>query len=126
MILPDTSIWIDYFRTANARMAALVEAEEVLVHPFVIGELAMGRLRSREQTLSDLCDMEPAILVADDDVLRMVEIRALHGRGIGFVDAHLLASVLHTPEAKLWTRDKRLRAIAAELGVDANPAAPLQ
>jgi predicted nucleic acid-binding protein len=120
MILVDTSVWINHLYAADERLADLLVAEEVLAHPFVIGELALGHLRTREATLRDLRDLPEAIVAEHDQVLELVEKHALYGRGIGYIDAHLLAAVLLTPEAQLWTADQPLQAIAAEFRIAAN------
>jgi predicted nucleic acid-binding protein len=115
VILVDTSVWVNHLRAADERLSALLTAEEVLCHPFVIGELALGYLRPRDATLNELRDLPQAVVAADQDVLDLINRAPLFGRGIGYVDAHLLAAVRLTPEAKLWTGDTRLRAVAAEL-----------
>ena len=119
MILADTSVWVGHFRDHDARLAALLNASRVLMHPFVLGELAMGNLASRTQILADLRAL-PAIGAAlEDEVLGFIERQRLFGLGIGYVDAHFLAAVKLTAGARLWTFDKRLEAAAAKLGVAA-------
>jgi len=117
MILVDTSVWIDHFRRGNAILRRLLEAREVLSHPFVIGELAMGNLNQRAVVLEALGDLPKATVAHDDEVLRYVSAAALFWRGIGYVDAHLLAAVQMTPGALLWTRDHRLAAVAGRLSL---------
>ena len=95
---------------------ALLDAGEVLGHPFVIGELALGNLRGREAFLRDLRDLPQAAVVADAEVLHLIDRQALFGRGIGYVDAHLLAAARLTAGARLWTRDRSLQAVAARTG----------
>lgn len=119
MILVDTSVWINHLRTADERLAALLDAREVLGHPFVTGEIALGNLPRRDVVLSELRDLPQATLTTDEEVLDLIERQALFGRGIGYVDAHLLAAVRLTANAKLWTRDRRLQTVAAELGLAA-------
>jgi predicted nucleic acid-binding protein len=119
VILVDTSVWINHLRTADERLAALLEAREVLGHPFVTGEVALGNLPRRDVVLSELRDLPQATLTTDEEVLDLIERQALFGRGIGYVDAHLLAAVRLTANAKLWTRDRRLQTVAAELGLGA-------
>lgn len=122
MILADTSIWIDHLRRGDARMAALLDQGSVLMHPFVIGEIACGSLSSRTALLGLLAGL-PRIAVADDDeALAFIEHRGLHGRGIGYVDVHLLAAVALAGSARLWTRDRRLLQAATTLGQAADPA----
>ena len=117
MILVDISVWIDHLQSGDEQLSALLSGGEVLGHPFVMGELALGNLRQREALLSDLQDLPQAIVASDEEVLNLINRQTLFGRGIGYVDAHLLAAVLLTTDSKLWTRDRRLQVVAAELGV---------
>jgi predicted nucleic acid-binding protein len=117
MILADTSVWIDHLRSGDKTMAALLDEARILTHPFVIGELALGNLRRREVVLSLLHDLASSTIASDAEVLVFVESNALAGRGIGLIDVHLLASTRLNTGATLWTRDKRLREIAEEMGV---------
>lgn len=117
MILVDTSVWIDHLRAGNDLLARLLDGGGVLTHPFVIGELALGSMRQREVILSALSDLPRAELATDAEALGLIDVRALYGRGIGYVDVHLLASVGLTAGAELWTRDSRLRHVAEELGL---------
>jgi predicted nucleic acid-binding protein len=119
MILVDTSIWIDHLRSGNKWLVDLLDREQVLAHPFVTGELALGNLRGRGTMLSDLRDLPQALVATEAEVLRLIDQKRLFGRGIGYVDAHLLAAVRLTGEAQLWTADRRLQTIAAELGLAA-------
>lgn len=119
MILVDASVWINHLRAADERLTTLLAREEALCHPFVIGEVALGNLPRRAPVLAELRDLPQATVASDEDVMRLIEEQPLYGRGIGYVDAHLLASVRITPEAKLWTADRRLGAVAAELGLAA-------
>lgn len=116
MILVDSAVWIDHFRRKDATLTALLVAERVMTHPFIIGELALGNLHARTRILQLLISLPQAIVVEDHQVLAWIERQALHGRGIGYVDAHLLASA-SVSEAKLWTRDKRLHALAEAKGL---------
>jgi predicted nucleic acid-binding protein len=116
VILVDTSVWIDHLRSGEPRLASLLEAGQVCVHDFVIGELACGSLRARSTVLGLLATMPRAGRAEEDEVLGLIERFQLMGRGIGYVDAHLLASSM-IAHARLWSRDRRLVAIAAELGV---------
>lgn len=115
MILVDTSVWIDHLRSSVAGLVEALEADAVLIHPFVIGELACGMIANRHEVLNLLSALPPAVVASDDEVLGFIGERKLMGKGIGFIDAHLLASVALTPDAELWTRDKRLHAVAAAL-----------
>ena len=116
MILVDTSVWVDHLREGNARLQALLRAEQVLVHPFVIGELACGNLRNRDEVLR-LLEALPAARQADHrETLELVQRQHLAGLGLGWIDAHLLASSLLS-EARLWTLDRRLARAATQLKV---------
>lgn len=115
MILADTSVWIDYLRLGDSRLAGLLESNELCIHEFVVGELACGNLRARAQVL-DLLRSLPSVLTADpQEVLLLVERHRLMGCGIGYIDMHLLAAVIAHGGVQLWTRDKWLRAAAANL-----------
>jgi predicted nucleic acid-binding protein len=121
MILVDSSVWIDHIRAPDERLAEFLIHERVLMHPYVVGEVALGHIRNRAEWLLELRDL-PAVAVADDEeVASLIERERLFGLGIGYVDAHLLASVRLTDEASLWTRDKRLAAVAERLSVAARP-----
>jgi len=117
VILVDTSIWVDHLRAGNAALAALLDAGRVLTHPFVIGELALGVLRQRKAVLTALLDLPSSIVATDAEVLGFSDRHALFGRGVGYVDVHLLASARLTGGAELWTSDRRLRDVADALGV---------
>ena len=112
MILVDSSVWIDHLRAANASLAELIGDKLVLIHPYVVGELAVGSIKGRGEFLSKLSDLPSATIATDNEVLDLIERRALFGRGIGYLDAHLLASVLLTDGAKLWTLDRNLHELA--------------
>ena len=115
MILVDTSVCVDHLRRANLELVDLLERGQVLVHPFVVGEIACGSLSDREAAL-ELLRQLPAEAVADpDEALGFIELRGFHGEGIGYVDLHLLASAALTAGSTLWTRDKRLRETADAL-----------
>jgi predicted nucleic acid-binding protein len=116
LILVDTSVWVDHLRRGNARLVELLESASVLMHPFVAGELACGSLADRKTVLELLQDLPTAAVAEFDEVLSFVERCRLWGRGIGYVDVHLLAAVALTNGATLWTRDKRLHAAAQALG----------
>ena len=116
MILVDTSVWVDHLRTGNERLRTLLLDGRVFCHPFVIGELACGMLRNRSAILTMLRDLPAAHLLHHDEVLSFLEMRRLYGRGIGWVDAHLLASSLLSGCA-LWTFDEPLRRAALALHV---------
>ncbi len=120
MILVDTSVWIDHLRTGDPHLVDLLENARVLAHPWVTGELALGRLSQREEILGLLNQLPQATVATDVEVLTLIENRHLSGLGIGYVDAHLLAATLLTPDARLWTRDKKLGATAARQGLASN------
>ncbi len=114
MILVDTSVWIDHLRGGEGELVTALEAERVAIHPFVIGELACGNLKNRSELLSLLRELPRAVVASEAEVLGFIEQRKLMGRGIGYLDVHLLASAALT-EVRLWTRDKRLAAVGGEL-----------
>ena len=120
MIVVDTSVWIDHLRAGDERLVQLLVAGQVLVHPYVVGELALGNLRNRDTVLTTLQEMPQAGVATESEVLRFIGEQALFGMGIGYVDAHLLAAVRRTPGSLLWTRDKRLLAACAQLGIAAS------
>ena len=117
MILVDTSVWIDHLRKGDQTLATLLERCEVLMHPMVLGELACGGLRNRSEILHALANLPRSAAATDEEVLYFIERREVYGRGIGYVDAHLLAAVSIAPPARLWTRDRQLRSLAELLGV---------
>lgn len=117
MVLVDTSVWIDHLQRGNPELAALLNRGQVLVHPFVIGELALGSLQQRTQILIALQNLPAAIQATDAEVQGFISANTLYGIGIGYVDAHLLAATRLTPAAQLWTLDKRLQAAATGLGL---------
>ena len=116
MILLDTSVWIDHLRKNDGILASLLEKQQVLTHPFVIGELALGSLRQRKQVLSEFVKLPLATKASEEEVLVLIDRHRLAGSGIGYVDAHLLASA-SLSDASLWTRDKRLHQVALNLGL---------
>ena len=120
MILVDTSVWIDHLRTGDPHLVELLEDARVLAHPWVTGELALGRLSHRDEILGLLSQLPQATVATDVEVLTLIENQRLSGLGIGYVDAHLLAATLLTPGARLWTRDTKLRATAARQGLASN------
>ena len=117
MILVDTSVWVDHLRANDKALVALLNTGAVLAHPFVIGELALGNLRQREIVLNALSDLPQASVATDMEVLHFIDRHTLFGRGIGYIDAHLLAAAQLTAGAGLWTKDKRLHGVAVELGL---------
>jgi len=115
VILVDTSVWIDHLRSGEPALATALEGGRVLMHPFVLGELACGNLKNRSEVLRLLGDLPTAPAATDPEALVLIERRALMGRGIGYIDVHLLASTVLEGVARLWTRDRRLAETAAEL-----------
>ncbi len=116
MILADTSVWVDHFRVGNPVLSEVLGRALVLTHPFVIGELACGNLKNRTRILADLDALPLAVPATHEEVLRLVEERALWGRGIGWIDGHLLASALLS-HCWLWTLDRQLDQAAGGAGV---------
>jgi hypothetical protein len=121
VILVDTSVWIDHLRSGDPQLAAILARDSVLVHPFVIGELALGTLRQPELILTSLAKLPAAMKAKDSEVLGFIYKWKIAGLGIGYIDAHLLASAMLTAGASFWTRDKRLKEAAIRLSL----AAPL-
>jgi len=119
VILVDTSVWVDHLQGGDLALARLLDGWRVLGHRFVTGELALGNLRERDLVLSAVRELPQATVASDDEVLYFIARQALFGLGIGYVDAHLLAAVELTVDAKLWTRDRRLQTVAARLGLSA-------
>ena len=117
MIPVDTLVWIRHLRSEDSKLTTLLNEDQVLIHPMVLGELACGNLRNRKEILSLLGGL-PRVLVADhDEVLFFIERHQLMGSGIGYVDAHLLASTALAQSAQLWTHDLRLAQVASELNL---------
>lgn len=122
MILADTSIWIDHLRSGNEELRKHLNQGQIVIHPFIIAELALGSLRDRTSTLA-LLDLLPQVRVAQLSEVRLtIESRRLYSRGIGLTDAHLIASVFINASTLLWTRDQRLHKAAEALGIHANLA----
>lgn len=117
MILVDTSVWVGHLRRTNLELVSLLENNQVLVHPFVIGELACGNLRNRRGILELLRALPQPLKTTDEETLFFIEERSLHGRGLGLIDVHLLASTIILGNARLWTLDSRLQHSAEKLGV---------
>ena len=118
MLLADTSVWVEHLRHGEPRLASLLNAGEVLCHPFVVGELACGNLRRRGEIVDLLASLPAIGKAGDSEVLHFIETHRLHGKGLGFVDVHLLASCA-LDGRRLWTLDKRLAKAARLLGVAA-------
>lgn len=116
MILVDTSVWIDHLRSGSARLAGLLERSAVLSHPSVTGEIALGRLKQRRDVLGLLNGLPQAVAATPSEVLTLIERHELHGMGIGYVEAQLLAATRLTSGASLWSNVRRLEAVAQRLG----------
>ncbi len=116
MILVDTSVWVEHFRFGNATLSRALSNSLVVMHPFVIGELACGGFKNRARVLADLAALPVVQTAEQDEVLRLVDDRRLWGKGIGWIDAHLLAAALLS-DCRLWTLDQRLNGIAGTLGL---------
>jgi hypothetical protein len=121
VILADTSIWIEFFRSRMPALRRLLETRQIAMHPCIVAELALGSLHDRELTLAKLDSMPMLRMVEFRDLRRMIEARALWSKGIGLSDAHLLASCLVTPGTQLWTPDVRLGNEAQRLSIRAIP-----
>lgn len=121
MVLVDTSVWIDHLRKGDAALRAALQVGRVLTHPFVIGELACGNLNNRAGLLALLRDLPAAPVATDAEALGFVDRHALMGRGIGYLDVHLLASAALANPARLWTRDRRLAKVAGDLNLTYHP-----
>jgi predicted nucleic acid-binding protein len=116
MILVDTSVWVDHLRRGNRRMAEFLLGDQVLCHPFVIGELACGHLKKRREILSLLQALPEAQTIGHDEALVFVETHRLMGVGVGWIDIHLLAAAVLS-HAELWTFDAKLQNVAQAQGV---------
>jgi hypothetical protein len=119
MTLVDTSVWVDHFRRGQPALVRLLESDAVECHPFVIGELACGNLKNRAEIIELLRHLPQTAIAEHEDVLAMVERCGLMGAGIGWIDAHLLASAM-IARTCIWTIDRRLHAVARKLGVSAS------
>lgn len=117
MILVDTSVWVDHLRRGDRALATALEAGRVATHEIVIGELACGQLKSRAEALGLLKALVRLPSATNDEALYFVEHHRLYGRGLGYVDVHLLAAAALNKGVRLWTRDKRLGAVAAEMAL---------
>jgi len=121
VILVDTSVWIDHLDRGESVLSERLDRQQVLMHPFVVGEIAMGSLRHRDEVLEMLQGLPQAVPANEDEVLHFIARWALYGIGIGYIDAHLLASTQLTADALLWTKDTRLLATADRLSLAFEP-----
>ena len=118
MILVDTSVWIDHFRGRKNRLHQCLDQGVVLMHPFVLGKIACGNLKNRTYVLTLLSKLPSAVKATDKEVIDFIEKHLLFGRGIGYIDMHLLAATALTSDARLWTQDTRLQEIAEEMDLE--------
>ncbi|RWX75983.1 type II toxin-antitoxin system VapC family toxin [Neorhizobium lilium] len=121
MILLDTSIWIDHLRKREEHVEFLLKRKQILVHPFVIGEIALGPMQRYDLVLRSLSELPQVVTASDSEVLAMIREHSLMGSGIGYVDAHLLASASLLESTRLYTRDKRLVRVAVALALSYQP-----
>ncbi len=115
MILVDTSIWIDHLRSGDTRLTDLLDRSQVLSHPFIIGELACGHLRNRDEILKLLNNLPQSPVATPAEALTFIERHQLAGLGVGYIDIHLLAATALAENAWLWTGDKRLKKVASKM-----------
>jgi predicted nucleic acid-binding protein len=120
MILADTSIWIDYLRGRNVAMRSLIQNGRIVMHPFVVAEIALGSLQNRHKTLALMEMLRPVQVAQLNEVRRMIEVQSLYSKGIGLTDAHLVASCLITPQTQLWTSDTALGRVVLLMGIQAS------
>jgi hypothetical protein len=117
VILADTSVWVDHLRNGDDRLERALVAGSIMIHPFVIGEIALGHLHRRKRILEDLQALPMATVAADEEVLEFIDRAKLVARGIGYIDAHLLAAARLSGNVVLWTRERALRETAQGLGL---------
>jgi predicted nucleic acid-binding protein len=117
VVLVDTSVWVDHLRKFDARLGSLLGQRGVVMHPFVVGELALGNVPHFDKLVGDLNYLPQAAVAHQEEVLQLIMRNNLSGSGVGYVDAHLLASVLLRPGTSLWTRDKRMQSAAQRLSI---------
>ena len=114
MILVDTSVWVEYLRAGTAELQVLLNDGHVVCHPYIVGELACGNLKNRSVILSLLQELPMASRAEDDEVIQFIETHHLMGKGLGYIDIHLLMSAMLS-RIPLWTLDKRLHEISLKL-----------
>jgi predicted nucleic acid-binding protein len=122
LILADTSIWIDHFRRSNFQLAQFLDHGDIVMHPFIIGELVLGKVAKIAEMIEFFQLLPKTIVASADEILDFIAKRKLSGSGIGYVDVHLLAAAALMPETLVWTRDKKLRAAAQALSLAAEIA----
>ncbi len=117
MVLVDTSVWVSHLRNGNAKLADLLNNGDVVCHPFIVGELACGNLKNGAEILSLLQALPISIEAEHDEVMTFIENNQLMGKGLGYIDVHLLAAASLT-EVPIWTIDKKLNAVSQEMGLN--------
>jgi predicted nucleic acid-binding protein len=122
VILVDSSIWIDHFRHVDPELTKIIEDDQLLCHPFVVGELALGSLRERDAVIAFLTAQREAVIATHAEVMMVIDRHSIFSMGIGYTDAHLLTSTLLDRRSSLWTRDKRLAAAALKVGAALHPS----
>jgi predicted nucleic acid-binding protein len=120
MVLVDTAIWVDHIRRPEIGLVRLLESESVLVHPFVVGEIALGSMKNLSRFIALLSKLPKSVVARPTEVLELIKNGNLAGFGIGYVDTHLIASTLLVPGTSLWTRDKRLKTVAQRFSIAAD------
>ena len=113
-VLVDSSVWVDHFKQRNEHLVALLEADSVVCHPYIVAEVACGTPPGRKAIISLLSELEPSLLASQEELLALLDARQLYGRGCGFVDLSLLASALLSETTRIWTLDKRFEQLATE------------
>jgi len=117
MVLVDTSVWVEHLREGTIRLEELLDEGQVICHPFIIGELACGNLKNRGEVLSLLQALPMAIRVEHEEVMQFIDNNNLMGKGLGYIDMHLLASAILT-KVPLWTLDRKLKEISSKLNLE--------
>jgi len=115
MIMADTSVWVDHLRKGDATLLELLGKNQICIHPFITGEIALGHLKNRKTILRALQGLPNVSVATNDEVMHFIGQRNLYGKGIGFVDVHLLAAVQQAGNCSIWARDKRLSSVADSL-----------
>jgi len=118
MLLADTSVWVDHLRKGEPLLAQKLNDDLVATHPYIIGEIALGSLKNRDTVLSLLRNLPQTLIATDTEVQGMIDQRRLYGRGIGYIDAHLLASASLSHDTLIWTRNKRLGKVAKHMKIE--------
>jgi predicted nucleic acid-binding protein len=120
VILADTSVWVDHLRSGDRELANLLNKGVIVMHPYILGEIALGHLRNRAAIMKHMSELPPTPRASDGEVLALIEQHSLHGIGLGLIDVHLLAAARLMPPTLLWTRDRRLQKAASTLGLAAD------